>query len=147
MVWLPLYFPLHVTLLYLWSSFAVEIHLLFSNFSSLFYMEFLSWFSFWWECVEFMHASLHVLSCVHLHSICSSIQLHWTLVLSLAKPFLAFKLYSLRLINFQLNNHRVLVSFMQMMLSLLLFYVLELVHVLELLPCQQLTQWTWFVVG
>jgi hypothetical protein len=36
---------------------------------------------------------------------------------------------------------------MQMMLSLLLFYVLELVHVLELLPCQQLTQWTWFVVG
>lgn len=36
---------------------------------------------------------------------------------------------------------------LQKRLSSLLFYVLELVHVLVSLPCQPLTQWTWYEVG
>lgn len=36
---------------------------------------------------------------------------------------------------------------LQKRLSSLLFYVLELVHVLVSLPCLPLTRWTWYEVG
>lgn len=47
----------------------------------------------------------------------------------------------------RLSESLFLAIFLQKMLSSLLFYDLELEHVLELLLCPQLTQWTWYGEG
>lgn len=55
------------------------------------------------------------------------------------------------MLGLNLNNvgmwNRVVISHCQRMLNSPLRYALELEHVLVLLPCRQLTQWTWYEVG